>query len=336
MKRLTLVRIGATVVVVSLAAFGWSTLRHAETIASSQGSQDSEITGGIVPDEFPLGDDVHSFEMNDDVFRLSAEDGIKNWAEVIPDLRRACLLMTRQLDEERPTGGAEPAADDLPVVLNDIRASAKYQLDSTGTGWPLLIRADASTIDVGAETGPDCRLVNPRTLVERSPRNPLEFTGEFSTGFEGSEEARQAGDSTTADEVETTGADLSSISMNGQIGFSVVDAGCRPFVSRVDLREMVVKNGSSRASINGVVEIDSNGVLSGSVHASLDIDEAFIDFVNRSDIFGNTLATVIFSGLISKGDGDFEYRCTDGKCRLYGVIKPFIPLGSAPEFSMSC
>ena len=337
MERLMHVRVGALVALMTFAAMGWSGMGSAGEFGRASISTESGRTTSSHTESFMLHDELYQIEWDLESLGVSTTSNLHSWSQGVAVALEACRWFARSASVASQPGFEPGEVSGHTVVLDDFLGAFDFQLDNTGGRWFSLFSVDAGRIEFRDGVGSDCRLVSPHVDVRRSGTGPYDYTAVIATEFTSSEslehgrsggdvEGLQAGESVTAN----------GIDIRGDAKLRVQEAGCRPWVTQVNLHDVSFWSGATHIRLNGSVELDMEGILSGSINVSLNVERSFVEFVENSGIFDDPVTARIAATVMESGSGDYEIRCSEGRCRVYGTIVPFLPIGKAPQFPRTC
>ena len=337
MKKLMTVRIGTLALIMTLVTTGWTSAGSAhEPKPASLSGESGRATPNRI-DSFVLHDDVYQVEWELGSTRISTTGNLRQWHHGIASALEACRWFARSAAAASQSGSEPSEITGHSVILEDFLGAFDFQMDNTGGRWFSLISIDAGHMGFSDGIGPDCGLVSPHVDIRRSGTGPYDYTAEITTGFssgESPEHERSGGD---IDGFRAGGADtFGGIDIRGDAKLRVQESGCRPWVTQVNLHDVSFWSGATHIRLNGAIEFDEAGILSGSVNANLNVDRSFVEFIESSGIFDDPVTARIVGTVLEAGSGDYEFRCSEGRCRIHGTIVPFLPIGNAPQLPRTC
>ncbi|MCY3873721.1 MAG: hypothetical protein OXF88_05460 [Rhodobacteraceae bacterium] len=337
MERLALFRAGTLAMVMNLTAAGWSTPVFADTSGIASSSTKSGVTASSQVDSFVLHDELYQLEWDLDSIRISTTGDFQDWSQGVAAALFACRWFAR-------SAIASPRSENEPgevakhtVILDDLLGEFDFQLDNNGGRWFSLFSAGARLIGLGDGIGTPCHLVNPHADVRRSGTGPYDYTAEIATEFSSSDtvDRERPGGADENSRVSESGA-VNGINVRTDAKFGIQEPGCRPWVTQVILHDVSFWSGATHIRIDGAVDLDASGILSGSINVSLNVERSFVEFVENSGIFDDPVTARVVGAVLESGSGDYELRCEDGRCRVYGIVAPFFPIGDAPQLQRTC
>lgn len=337
MERLTPFRVGALIIVMNLTAAGWSTPVFADTSGIASFSTESGVTASSKADSFVLHDELYQMEWDLDSIRISTTGDFQDWSQGVAAALFACRWFARSAITTSQSAKEPGEVSEHTVVLVEFLGAFNFQLDDAGGRWLSLFNVDARRIEFGDGIGPPCHLVSPHADVRRSGTGPYEYTAKIATEFSSgnTDDRERPGDAAESSRIGESGAG-NGINIMGDAKLGVQEPGCRPWVTQVNLHDVSFWSGATHIRLYGAVDLDAPGTLSGSINVSLNVERSFVEFVENSGIFDDPLTARIIGAVLESGNGDYELRCKEGRCRVYGIITPFIPIGNAPQFQRTC
>ena len=337
MKRLTPFRVGALAMAMNLTAAGWSTPVSADISGIASSSTGSGVTASSQAVSFVLHDELYHVEWDLDSIRISTTGNFQDWSQGVAAALFACRWFARSAIASSQSGNDPGEVPEHTVVLVDFLGAFDFQLDNAGSRWLSLFNVDAGRIEFGDGIGPPCHLVSPHADVRRSGTGPYEYTAEVTTEFSSgdTDDRERPGDGAESSRVGESGA-VNGINIRGDAKLGIQEPGCRPWVTQVNLNDVSFWSGATHVRLDGAVDLDASGILSGSVNVSLNVDRSFVEFVENSGIFDDPVTARVVGAVLESGSGDYELRCKEGRCRVYGIVAPFIPIGDAPQFQRTC
>ena len=337
MERLSPFRAGALAVVMNLTAAGWSTPLFADASGIAPSSANSGVTASSEADLFVLNDEMHQMGWNLDSVRISTTGDFQDWSQGVAAALFACRWFARSATAS-PRSENEPGdVAEHTVILDNLLGEFDFQLDNTGGRWFSLFSANARRIEFGDGIGTPCHLVKPHADVRRSGTGPYDYTAEITTEFRSSDtvDRERPGGADENFRASESGA-VNGINVRTDAKFGIQEPGCRPWVTQVILHDVSFWSGATHIRIDGAVDLDASGILSGSINVSLNVERSFVEFVENSGIFDDPVTARVVGAVLESGSGDYELRCEDGGCRVYGIVAPFFPIGDAPQLQRTC
>lgn len=337
MERLTPFWIGALTIVMNLTAAGWSTPIFADTSGIASSSTGSGVAASSQADSFVLHDELYQMDWDLDLIRFSTTGNFQDWSQGVAAALFACRWFARSAFASSQSENEPGEVPERTVILDDFLGAFDFQLDNTGGRWLSLFSADARRIEFGDGIGPPCHLASPHADVRRSGSGPYDYTAEIATEFSSSEtgDREWPGDAAEGSRVGESGA-VNGINVKGNAKLGIQEPGCRPWVTQVILHDVSFWSGATHIRLDGAIDLDASGILSGSINVSLNVERSFVEFVENSGIFDDPVTARIVGSVLESGSGDYELRCNEGRCRVYGIVTPFIPIGNAPQFQRTC
>ncbi len=337
MERLAPFRVGSLAMVMNLTAVGWSTPFFADTAGIASSSTESGVTASGQADSFELRDESYQMEWDLDSIRISTTGEFQDWSQGVAAALFACRWFARSAIATPRSANVPGEVPVHTVVLDDFLGAFDFQLDNAGGRWLSLFSVDARQIGFGDGIGPPCHLVNPHADVRRSGTGPYDYAAEIATEFGGggTVDRERPGDDAESSRVGESGA-VNGINVRVDAKLGIQEPGCRPWVTQVNIHDVSFWSGPTHVRLDGTVDLDPSGILSGSINVSLYVERSFVEFVENSGIFDDPVTARVVGAVIESGSGDYELRCEDGRCRVYGIVAPFLPIGDAPRFQRTC
>lgn len=337
MVRLITVWVGTLALLMILMTTGWSSAGTAhEPEPASLPSEAGRATPNRI-DSFVLHDEMYQIDWEVGSIRISTTGNLRSWNQIVAPALEACRWFARSAGAAAQSGNEPAEVAGHAVILDDFLGAFDFQMDNTGGRWFSLFSVDAGHMGFTDGIGPDCGLVDPHVDVRRSGAGPYDYTAEITTGFSSGESPEHEGSGGDIDGFRPSEAGtFSGIDIRGDAKLRVQESGCRPWVTRADLHDVSFWSGATHIRLKGAVEFDAAGILSGSINANLNVDRSFVEFVENSGIFDDPVTARIVGAILEAGSGEYEFRCSEGRCRVYGIIVPFLPIGNAPRLPRTC
>ena len=286
MERLTPFLVGTLATVMNLTVAGWSPPVSADTSGIASSSTGSGVTASSKVDSFVLHDELYQMEWDLDSIRISTTGNFRDWSHGVAVALFACRWFARSAITSSQSGNEPGEVPEHTVVLDDFMGAFDFQLDNAGARWLSLFNVDVGRIEFGDGNGPPCHLVKPHADVRRSGTEPYVYTAEIATEFSSGDtvDRERPGDAAENSRVGESGA-VNGINVRGDAKLSIQEPGCRPWVTQVNLHDVSFWSGASQVGLDGVVDLDASGILSGSINVSLNVERSFVEFVENSGIF---------------------------------------------------